>query len=294
MPPKSTRLQTGLGPGIPPHPPASSEPPPLPTARGAYAPHGFTSVILSPVSLLKVLLDSAPAPASRAPTGVATTSSTPGSNPFTSMVEIPSPMALPSSQPAGALAPAPEASSLLPSKQPAALLSTFAPPKPSKYPLRCILPGMEQGSTMARDGVCLNHIPDRLVQDMHVPDTPSEPQDNVESITASDSSSDSEDADVRIPDVVSLPGSSASATGGERSRTTQLLEQRLPPTPALNQSDARCIPMSLEDRLCNAQELVEQGLEDIAILRADLNHFNDVLLQHILVLCNVRNNYLCS
>jgi hypothetical protein len=122
---------------------------------------------------------------------------------------------------------------------------------------------------------------------------------------------DSEDADVSIPDVVSLPGSSASATGGEvcdefipssirllrrlqRSRTTQLLEQRLPPTPALNQSDARCIPMSLEDRLRDAQELVEQGLEDIAILRADLNHFNDVLLQHILVLRNVRNNYLCS
>jgi hypothetical protein len=40
----------------------------------------------------------------------------------------------------------------------------------------------------------------------------------------------------------------------------------------------------------------EQGLEsDIAILRADLNHFNDVLLQHILVLNtqHVRNNYLC-
>ncbi|KAN0134093.1 hypothetical protein V8E53_008098 [Lactarius tabidus] len=301
MLPKSTRLQTGLGPGIPPHPPASSEPPPLPTARGAYAPHGFTSVILSPVSLPKVPLDSAPAPASCAPTGVATTSSTPGSNPFTSMVEIPSPMALPSSQPAGALAPAPEASSLLPSKQPAALLSTFAPPKPSKYPLRCILPGMEQGTILT----CL-WTSFRLWLEMEFASIifltvwyricmsqTLQPQDNVESITASDSSSDSEDADVSIPDVVSLPGSSASATGGERSRTTQLLEQRLPPTPALNQSDARCIPMSLEDRLRDAQELVEQGLEDIAILRADLNHFNDVLLQHILVLRNVRNNYLC-
>ncbi|KAN0131112.1 hypothetical protein V8E53_011004 [Lactarius tabidus] len=204
-------------------------------------------------------------------------------------------MALPSSQPAGELAPVPEASSLLPSKQPVALLSTFAPPKPSKYPLRCILPGMEQGSlqTMARDGVCLNHIPDCLVQDMHVPDTPSEPQDNVESITASDSSSDSDVADVSIPDIVSLPGSSASATGGECSRTMQLLEQHLPATPALNQSNACCIPMSLEDRLRDAQDLVEQGLEDIVILRADLNHFNDVLLQHILVLCNMRNNYLC-
>jgi hypothetical protein len=121
---------------------------------------------------------------------------------------------------------------------------------------------------------------------------------------------DSEDADVSIPDVVSLPGLSASATGGEvcdkfipssicllrclqHSRTMQLLEQRLPATPALNQSNAHCIPMSLEDRLHNAQELVEQGLEDIAILRADLNHFNDVLLQHILVLRNMRNNYLC-
>ncbi|KAN0140681.1 hypothetical protein V8E53_001508 [Lactarius tabidus] len=288
MPPKSTRLQTGLGPGIPPHPPASSEPPPLPTARGAYAPHGFTSVILSPVSLPKVPLDSAPAPASRAPTGVATTSSTPGSNPFTSMVEIPSPMALPSSQPAGALAPAPEASSLLPSKQPAALLSTFAPPKPSKYPLQCILPGMEQGS-MEFASIIFLTVWYRICMSQTL-----QLQDNVESITASDSSSDSEDADVSIPDVVSLPGSSASATGGERSRTTQLLEQRLPPTPALNQSDARCIPMSLEDRLRDAQELVEQGLEDIAILRADLNHFNDVLLQHILVLRNVRNNYLCS
>ncbi|KAN0141482.1 hypothetical protein V8E53_000727 [Lactarius tabidus] len=278
MPPKSTRLQTGLGPGIPPHPPASSEPPPLPTARGAYAPHGFMSVILSPVSLPKVPLDSAPAPASRAPTGVATTSSTPGSNPFTSMVEIPSPMALPSSQPAGALAPAPEASSLLPSKQPAALLSTFAPPKPSKLWLEMEFASIIFLTVWYR--ICMSQT--------------LQPQDNVESITASDSSSDSEDADVSIPDVVSLPGSSASATGGERSRTTQLLEQRLPPTPALNQSDARCIPMSLEDRLRDAQELVEQGLEDIAILRADLNHFNDVLLQHILVLHNMRNNYLCS
>jgi hypothetical protein len=69
---------------------------------------------------------------------------------------------------------------------------------------------------------------------------------------------DSEDADVSIPDIVSLPGSSTSATGGEvcdefipssirllrrlqRSRTMQLLEQRLPPTPALNQSDTRTL-----------------------------------------------------
>jgi hypothetical protein len=120
---------------------------------------------------------------------------------------------------------------------------------------------------------------------------------------------DSEEADVSIPDVISLPGSSTSATGGEvcdkfipssicllrrlqHSRTMQLLEQHLPPTPALNQSNAHCISMSVEDRLCNAQELVEQGLEDIVILREDLNHFNDVLLQHILVLCNMRNNYL--
>jgi hypothetical protein len=33
---------------------------------------------------------------------------------------------------------------------------------------------LDELQTMARDGVCLNHIPDRLVQDTHVPDTPSE------------------------------------------------------------------------------------------------------------------------
>jgi hypothetical protein len=47
--------------------------------------------------------------------------------------------------------------------------------------------------------------------------------------------------------------------------------------------------MSLEDRLCKAQELVDQVLEDLAVLRAECNDFfNDIL-----VLCNVGNNDLC-
>jgi hypothetical protein len=33
---------------------------------------------------------------------------------------------------------------------------------------------LDKLQTMAQDEVCLNHIPDHLVQDTHVPDTPSE------------------------------------------------------------------------------------------------------------------------
>jgi hypothetical protein len=36
----------------------------------------------------------------------------------------------------------------------------------------------------------------------------------------------------------------------------------------------------------------EEGQCGFVTLRADLNYFNDILLQHMLVLCNVRGNYL--
>jgi hypothetical protein len=52
------------------------------------------------------------------------------------------------------------------------------------------------------------------------------------------------------------------------------------------------VPVNLEDRLREAQELVDQELNDLERLRADLNRYNDILLNHMLILRNVRNNYL--
>jgi hypothetical protein len=52
------------------------------------------------------------------------------------------------------------------------------------------------------------------------------------------------------------------------------------------------VPVGLEDRLRKAQELMDQELEQIDILRTGINQFNDLLLQHGLVLRNIRDNFL--
>jgi hypothetical protein len=78
----------------------------------------------------------------------------------------------------------------------------------------------------------------------------------------------------------------------QRSRTAELLAQRLSREPSATQLDAGRVPLSLEDRLREAQDLIDQELDDLAVVRSDLNHFNDLILQHVLVLRNIRNNFL--
>jgi len=76
------------------------------------------------------------------------------------------------------------------------------------------------------------------------------------------------------------------------SRTAELLARRLSRSPVINQADANRVPLSLEERLRVAQELIDQELDELETLRAELNRFNDILLQHSLVLRSVRNNFL--
>ncbi|KAN0131118.1 hypothetical protein V8E53_011010 [Lactarius tabidus] len=129
---------------------------------------------------------------------------------------------------------------------------------------------------MSQGKVRFNQIPDHVVQDKRVPDTPNE--DDIERITVSDSLSDPEDVDVNVPDDASLPEShSISAAGGECSRHVQLLAHR----PSWAGGTPR-VPVNLEDRLCEAQELVDQELNDLERLRVDLNWYNDILFNHCL------------
>jgi hypothetical protein len=79
----------------------------------------------------------------------------------------------------------------------------------------------------------------------------------------------------------------------QRSRTAELLARRLSHAPSATQLNAGQVPLRLEDRLREAQERIDQELCDLAVLRREINIFSDLLLEHILVLRNIRNNYLC-
>ena len=52
------------------------------------------------------------------------------------------------------------------------------------------------------------------------------------------------------------------------------------------------MPLGLEERLRAAQQLVDQELDDLATLRDDINRFSDAIFEHILVLQNIRDNFL--
>jgi hypothetical protein len=78
-----------------------------------------------------------------------------------------------------------------------------------------------------------------------------------------------------------------------RARTAALLARRLSHTPPIDQvGESGRVPMTLEERLRTAQELIDQELEELADLRTEMNKFNDQLLQHVLILRNVRRNLL--
>jgi hypothetical protein len=75
-------------------------------------------------------------------------------------------------------------------------------------------------------------------------------------------------------------------------QNAQLLACRLSQTPTVNQIYARCVPHSLEERLTAAREIIDIKLDHLADFRRELNCMNDVALQHILVLQNLRDNFL--
>jgi hypothetical protein len=69
-------------------------------------------------------------------------------------------------------------------------------------------------------------------------------------------------------------------------RTVELRARRVSRAASMND-----VPLRLEDRLRAAQDLLDQELDEMAILRSNVNRFNDNMLQHILVLRNVKNNF---
>jgi hypothetical protein len=71
-----------------------------------------------------------------------------------------------------------------------------------------------------------------------------------------------------------------------------LLARRLSRTPPINQINARRVPIGLEERLNAAREIIDIQLDELADFRKELSRLNDQALQHIIVLANVKDNYL--
>ena len=51
-------------------------------------------------------------------------------------------------------------------------------------------------------------------------------------------------------------------------------------------------PLVQEDRFREGQEMLHRELEVVRRLRAEINKMSDTLLEHILILRNIRENYL--
>ena len=51
-------------------------------------------------------------------------------------------------------------------------------------------------------------------------------------------------------------------------------------------------PPAQEDRFREGQEMLHRELEVVRRLRAEINKMSDTLLEHILILRNIRENYL--
>jgi hypothetical protein len=71
-----------------------------------------------------------------------------------------------------------------------------------------------------------------------------------------------------------------------------LLARWLSCTPPINKIDASRIPEVLEERLKAAQRILDIQLEELADFRKELNRLNDQVLQHMIVIENVKDNYL--
>jgi hypothetical protein len=71
-----------------------------------------------------------------------------------------------------------------------------------------------------------------------------------------------------------------------------LLACRLSHTPPINKIDASRVPKVLEERLKAARRILDIQLEELADFRKELNRLNDQALQHMIVIENVKDNYL--
>jgi hypothetical protein len=63
-------------------------------------------------------------------------------------------------------------------------------------------------------------------------------------------------------------------------------------TPPINQINAWHVPVGLEELLIAAQEIIDIQLDALADFRKELSHLNNEALQHVIVLENIKNNYL--
>ncbi|KAN0141480.1 hypothetical protein V8E53_000725 [Lactarius tabidus] len=290
MPPRSTRSKKRAGADAPPEipaptPPACSVPPPTSTAGDPL--YGFLAKVLSPVTLPSSYYTSAktgaPSPAAQP---VAVRTPTPRDDPYAFLEKVPSLVTLPqlppshhgegytmptrtaSSRSGPAVSPAPLAS---PARSNPAFGLTAA--VPSTVSLPALQPVQGSRGTPTRD--------------------------ESERITVSDppSPSPSRDSDIVMelsaqPSVISLPESSDTGEHDLRARNAALLARRLSRTPPINQINARRVPIGLEERLNAAREIIDIQLDELADFRKELSRLNDQALQHIIVLANVKDNYL--
>ena len=72
----------------------------------------------------------------------------------------------------------------------------------------------------------------------------------------------------------------------------ELLTHEVYLRPAVTQLTAREVLPRLQDRLEAARTLIDKELNDLVELRTDINRMSDALLLHILVLQNIRDNFL--
>jgi hypothetical protein len=79
----------------------------------------------------------------------------------------------------------------------------------------------------------------------------------------------------------------------QRAQTAELLTRRLSQTPVVNQVGAQRVPLTLQERLHEAQNVIDKELEEVREMRAALQHFDEVLSQHADVLQTLRTKYLC-
>jgi hypothetical protein len=78
----------------------------------------------------------------------------------------------------------------------------------------------------------------------------------------------------------------------QRAQSAELLARRISGRTPGTHVEAREVPLSLEERLRAARDLIDQELDDLATLRDDINLFSDAVLEHMLVLRNIKDNFL--
>jgi hypothetical protein len=78
----------------------------------------------------------------------------------------------------------------------------------------------------------------------------------------------------------------------QHSHTAELLAHRLSRTRSVDQVNAEHVPLSLEERLRAANDLIDNELEELEWFRAEVNRIGEILLEHSIILCSVRDNFL--